>query len=606
MTTNMEKLPRWDLTNVFPGLDSVEFREAFKNTKLMISNLEHFISENDISGKAAQEKNLDMSKMRAHLISLIDHFNLSFRSLMTLRNYVSSYTSTDSYNSQAMRLRSEIQSEIVRLAQSEVKFHQWLGSLGMDFAERGKTDQSIKDHAYYLQHSAEQSRYLMSEREESLAADLSLSGIRAWGKLHGIITSQMTIDCNLNNKTNSIPLPVVQNIRRYHPDESIRRKAFEGEIAALEEVREPLAACLNGVKGFVNTINFHRGRESALLESIDQYHIDQITFNAMMTAIEASLPTFRKYLKAKAHRFQKGSLPWWDLFAPVNESSPTFTWENSQRFIVENFSTFSTELASFAQRAFDNNWIDAEPRPGKRGGAFCMRIPSVEEPRILCNFDGSLGQVSTIAHELGHGFHIDCQSGKNYLQYQTPMTLAETASIFCQTIIQDAALKAAKSKEEELYILETSLINITQVIVDITSRFFFEKEVFERRKKAELSADDFCEIITDAQKATYGSGLDENHLHPYMWAWKPHYYREDISFYNYPYAFGLLFSIGLYAIYQQRGKAFINDFKELLANTGMANAIDLAANFDIDIRSQGFWDKSLSIIEKRIDRYLIL
>lgn len=283
-----------------------------------------------------------------------------------------------------------------------------------------------------------------------------------------------------------------------------------------------------------------------------------------------------------------------------------FSWSAAQDFIIQNFGHFSTDLADFAQRTFDQNWIDAEPRDGKRGGAFCMRLPGPEESRVLCNFDGSLDQVSTIAHELGYAYHIECQKGKNFLQYITPMTLVETASIFCETIIQEVALEAASSKDEKLAILESTLVGDTQVIVDISSRFIFEKEVFERRQEADLSADELCDIISEAQAATYGAGLDENHLHTYMWAWKPHYYRYDISFYNFPYAFGLLFSTGLYAIFQQRGSDFVPDFKDLLASTGLANAADLAARFDIDIHSPDFWESSLAVIHNRIDRYLQL
>ncbi|MEE9187890.1 MAG: M3 family metallopeptidase, partial [Anaerolineales bacterium] len=319
-----------------------------------------------------------------------------------------------------------------------------------------------------------------------------------------------------------------------------------------------------------------------------------------------SFPTFRRYLKAKARRFNKKSLPWWDLFAPVGKYHHKYSWSESRDFILDNFGSFSGDLATFASHAFDQNWIDAEPRNGKRGGAFCMRIPDVEESRVLCNFDGSLDQVSTIAHELGHAYHIECQKGKKYLLYQTPMTLAETASIFCETIIMESALEAASSPDQELAILETILVGDTQVIVDISSRYMFEKEVFGRRENADLSADELCEIISQAQKTTYGEGLDENHLHPYMWAWKPHYYQEDISFYNYPYAFGLLFSTGLYAIYQQRGVEFVPQLQDLLASTGLGSAADLASRFDIDIRSIDFWEDSLEVIRQRIERYLEL
>jgi len=229
----------------------------------------------------------------------------------------------------------------------------------------------------------------------------------------------------------------------------------------------------------------------------------------------------------------------------------------------------------------------------------------VGESRILSNFDGSFDQVSTLAHELGHGFHNDCavKAGKTEIQKFTPMTLAETASIMCETIVTSALLKEVTNPQQELAILESQLNNDSQVIVDIYSRYLFEKEVFERREKTELNADELCEIMEEAQKATYGDGLDERYLQKWMWTWKPHYYSSGLSFYNFPYAFGLLFATGLYAIYQQRGADFVPDYINLLASTGEAPAADLAARFGIDIRTRQFWEDSLKICEKRVDRF---
>jgi pepF/M3 family oligoendopeptidase len=368
-------------------------------------------------------------------------------------------------------------------------------------------------------------------------------------------------------------------------------------------MREPLAACLNGVKGTVVTLNRRRGRTDALHEPIDQARIDRETLEAMMGAMHDSFPIFRRYFSAKAKLLGKESLAWWDLFAPVGKSEKRYTYTEARDFILANFRTFSDRLVSFTQRAFDHNWIDAEPRDGKRGGAFCMGVPAVDESRILCNFDGSLGQVSTLAHELGHAYHNECQVGKAALQRTTPMTLAETASIFNQTIITDALLAETDDPDEELAILEEFLGDAAQVIIDIYSRFLFEKEVFERRAGAELSADDFCEIMTRAQKETYGDGVDQDTLHPYMWAWKPHYYSGGRSFYNFPYAFGLLFGLGLYAIYQERGAEFLPEYDELLRSTGEGTAADLAARFGLDIRQRAFWENSLEIIGQRIERY---
>jgi pepF/M3 family oligoendopeptidase len=371
-------------------------------------------------------------------------------------------------------------------------------------------------------------------------------------------------------------------------------------------VREPLAAALNGVKGSAITLDTRRGRKDALHNSLDTSRIDRETLDTLLSVMRESFPIFRRYMKAKAKRLGHDKLAWWDIFAPVGKNERTFTWQEATRFILTQFRGFDERLERLARRAFDNHWIDAEPRNGKRGGAFCMDIPGVEESRVLCNFDGSLDQVSTVAHELGHAFHNECLAGKTMLQRTTPMTLAETASIMNETIITNAALSEAVNPEEELAVLETYLIGSSQVIVDITSRYLFEKEVSERRAGSELSAEDFCEIMLRCQKETYGDGLSEECMHKYMWAWKVHYYIPGFSFYNYPYAFGLLFGTGLYATYKERGQAFVKDYEALLASTGEAKPVELAARFGFDIRKPEFWRSSMRIIEEKVKRYLEL
>lgn len=603
MDSLKEKLPHWNLDNVYQGLDSQELKQSFDQIIALLDEIEDYIASNEIEGTSTRDRKPDSTNISEMTTELINRLNEIFRKVFTVHNYLRSFTTTDSYNSQATRLFSQIQAQVVRTTQAKTIVSRWLGSLENELPKILDTNKTASDHSLFLKESVDQSNYLMNPGEEALAGNLSLSGIRAWGKLQETITSQLSIDINLDGKIQSIPLPALQNIRRYNPDPELREIAFQAEIKALEIVREPLAACMNGVKGFDNVLNHRRGWENAVHPSLIQARIDKEILEAMMSSIQASFPTFRRYLKKKARRLGKKSLPWWDLFAPVGKFNRKYRWNEAREFIIQNFDAYSPELAEFAQHAFDNYWIDAEPRRGKVGGAFCMRIAEVEESRILCNFDGSLDQVSTIAHELGHGYHIECQKGKNYLQYVTPMTLAETASIFCEAIIMNAALKSAVSPEEELAILETILIGDTQVIVDISSRYLFEKEVFERRKEADLSPDDLCEIMTQSQIATYGDALDREHLHPYMWAWKPHYYRHDISFYNYPYAFGLLFSTGLYALYQQQGDSFIPQFRDLLASTGLDTPDNLAARFGINIRSKNFWEDSLAVIHKRVERY---
>jgi oligoendopeptidase F len=496
----------------------------------------------------------------------------------------------------------------VRLERIDVFFRGWIGAVAADpdrfdavLAHKGP----VQEHAFYLREAAEQSRYLMGPAEETLAAELSLSGASAWEKLRGVVTSQLKVPWERDGQVTELPITVVQNYRT-EADGELRRQAHEAELAGWASVREPLAACLNGLKGTAITLYKHRGRTDALHQALDQARIDRETLETMLGAMKDSFPAFRQYWQAKARLLGKEALPWWDLFAPVGHLERRYSFVEARDLILDQFSPISERLTAFTRRAFERRWIDAEPRAGKRGGAFCMRIPAVEESRVLCNFDGSLDQVLTLAHELGHAYHNECQVGKLPLQRRTPMTLAETASIFNQTIANNAVLSQAAGPEEELAILETFLIDASQVIVDIYSRYLFEKEVFERRAEAELSADDFCDIMIRCQKQTYGDGLDARYLNPYMWAWKPHYYRLDLSFYNFPYAFGLLFGLGLYAIYQERGGAFFPEYDALLRSTGEGTAADLAARFGIDIRQRAFWESSLKVIEKRIERYLAL
>jgi len=592
--------PRWELANVYPGLESEAINAAIQQVKSQIAALETLFAER----VAKTDAQTPVKELGALAAEAINGFNQTHELAGTIRAYIFSFVSTNSHNTTARRRLSEFEQVGVRLQKVSTQFLAWMGKITPVLDQVIQYNETTRSHAFMLKETAEQSKYLMSESEEALAADLSLSGSSAWSKLQGTLTSQLTVDFELDGEIKKMPMPALINLHS-HPDEDVRRRAYEAEMKAWDSVREPLAACLNGVKGTANTLNPRRGRTDALHPAIDMARIDRPTLEAMLGAMEASFPVFRKYFKTKAQRLGKEKLAWWDVFAPVGKADKSYNFDEARAFILDNFTKFSPDLASFARRAFDNHWIDAEQREGKQGGAFCMGVPGVKESRVLCNFDGTLDQVSTITHELGHAFHNECayQAGKTELQQDTPMTLAETASIMCETVVMQAVLALISDPQEELAILETMLIGDAQVIVDIYSRYLFEKEIFERREQAELSADDFCDIMERAQKATYGDGLDERYPNKYMWTWKSHYYFSGLSFYNFPYAFGLLFGTGLYAIYQQRGADFVPDYKNLLSSTGEGTAADLAARFGIHIRERKFWEDSLGVIGKRIERY---
>ena len=602
---DLGQLPRWDLSNVYPGLETEPLRRAFSELKSQVDALDEFLDRNKISRSTSNQPGQDVPQTKLRIDGYLERVNSALRLYSTIGAYVGSYVATDSYNTTAKRLESELEMIGVRLRKQEVRFRGWIGTIKETLPSILALPGTAKEHAFHIREAAEQSRYLMSEPEEALAAELELSGSSAWSKLHGTVCSQLTVEFELEGRVQKIPITTLQNLS-HNPDPELRRRAYEAELATWESVREPLAAALNGVKGSSITLDKRRGRKDALHDSLDTSRIDRETLDTLLSVMRESFPIFRRYMKTKARRFGRDRLAWWDIFAPVGKSERKFTWAEATRFVLTQFRSFDERLERLGKRAFDNRWIDAEPRNGKRGGAFCMEVPGVEESRVLCNFDGSLDQVATVAHELGHAFHNECLAGKTMVQRSTPMTLAETASIMNETIIMNAALSEAANPEEQLAILEAYLISSSQVIVDITSRYLFEKEVFERRANSELSADDFCEIMLKCQKETYGDALDEEFMHKYMWAWKVHYYIPSFSFYNYPYAFGLLFGTGLYATYRERGKEFVKDYEALLASTGEATPVELAARFGFDIRKPDFWRSSIHIIEESVRRYMEL
>jgi pepF/M3 family oligoendopeptidase len=596
----MSTPPRWDLTNVYPSLESKEYQTAVKDYKAQVAALGRFF-DNRLA-KAGPKT--PVARLAPLTGELIDRINSIQKLSGTIVPYLYSFVTTDSRDQLAKRATSEFERAGLPMDKLMVHMRLWLGTLGPKLNQAIKKNKTAAAHAFMLQENVRLSRYQMSNELESLTSELTLSGGSAWEKLHGTVTSQLTVDFELDGKMQKLPMPALINLRS-HPDENTRRRGYETENVAWESVKETLAACLNGIKGEVNTLNKRRGRKDAVHSSLDAARIDRQTLDAMLEAMQGSFPMFRRYFLSKAKKLGKEKLAWWDLSAPIGKSDKAYSYEAARDFILENFGKFSPDLQGFAQRAFDNRWIDAEPRDGKRGGAFCMGVAGVKESRVLCNFDGSFDQVSTIAHELGHGFHNECAfaAGKTELQQWTPMTLAETASTMCETIVTEAVLATTKDPQEELAVLEAQIQGAAAVVVDIYSRYLFETEVFERRAQAELSADDFSEIMERAQRAAYGEGLDDRYLQKFMWTWKPHYYSPALSFYNYPYAFGLLFATGLYAIYQQRGPAFVEDYKKLLASTGEANAANLAKRFGIDIRTRKFWDDSLAIIGRQVDRF---
>jgi pepF/M3 family oligoendopeptidase len=595
METTTTTLPRWDLTAVYPGLESPELEAGFQQLDAHLGALEQ------------QAETLEPGTVDDALVALFESFtddaNAMADALFTNFAYISCQVDVDTRNETAQAWASELRQLTARAGKIRTRYDAWLGALDVEQLIARST--VAAEHAYLLRQAKVAATHLMSQPEEDLAAELLISGGIAWSNLSQDVSSQITVRTgHIPGQPEEQPMSEVRNLAM-SPGREVRRAAYEAELEAWKLWATPMAAALNGVKGQHVTLASHRHWNEVLDEALFQNHIDRQTLDAMMGAARDAFPDLRRYLRAKAKALGLPVLAFYDLFAPISASERVWPWSDAVAFVTEQFGTFSPRMRAHAERAFREHWVDAEPRPGKVGGAYCTRLIG-DQSRVLANYVAAYDGVSTLAHELGHAYHDLCESTATQLQRDdTPMTLAETASTFCEMILRRAALKDA-SEDEQLSILEAELQDATQTTIDITSRFLFESAVFARRAQRELSADEFCELMLDAQRQTYGDGLDQELLHPYMWAAKSHYYWIDAPFYNFPYMFGLLFSLGLFARYEADPEAFRAHYDELLASTGKADAADLAAWFGIDIRDRAFWESSLDVIRADIDRFVAL
>jgi pepF/M3 family oligoendopeptidase len=583
---------KWSLEELYTSFESSEFIADMKKIDDYIDSFKLWAQENLDNYNQPIRKIEEYIKLRSELFSLY----------IKVGDFAGLTLSVEAKNEKAAVVSEQIENRFTELTEVDVNFQKWLGGLE-HLEELIEKSFVLKEHEFYLRELKSKNKYLLSEKEEVLIAKMTNTGSNAWSKLQNILTSTLLVDIKIKDEDKQLPLPVVRNMA-YSKNAEDRKTAYEAELRAYKKLEESSAACLNGIKGEVITLSKLRGYKSPLEQTLINSRLDKETLEAMLTAMRESLPEFRKFYLKKAEILgHKKGLPFYDLFAPTGDSDMRFSYEEARKFIVENFRTFSNKLADFADNAFEKRWIDAEPREGKRGGAFCSNIHTIGESRILTNFTGSFSDVATLAHELGHGYHGSCLMEEKCLNSRYTMPIAETASIFCETIVKRAALRNA-TKEEAYTILEGDISDSGQVIVDIYSRFLFESELFKRREKASLSVKELMEIMVGAQKEAYGEGLDPEYLHPYMWINKPHYYYAEQNFYNSPYAFGLLFSKGLYAEYLRREEAFVAEYDRLLSVTGKNKIADVTSMMGIDIHSVDFWRSSLNIIKEDIERFI--
>ena len=577
----------WDLSILYRGFDDPAM-------KADLAELDRLITASaDLAGQADE---------MGHRELICAYLELSEKTAQTaskLYEYASLRFSTDTGDTEAASLTGRLMDKLSGTAASDAKVK---GIIAKYEDLDALIESDFGEYAYLLRSMRRDSRYLLDDAREELFARMNISGASAWEDLQSSLTSSV----KARYRGEDITLSAVRNLA-YDPDPAVRKDAYEAELACYEPIREAVAFALNSIKLQTITECSLRGYESPLDKALKNSRMKRETLDALLAAMEAYMPKFRQYLRAKAKALgHENGLPWYDLFAPMGKSDRTFTIDEAKQTLLSFFTPFDSDLADMIRRAFEENWIDFWPREGKVGGAFDAGVPSAKQSRVLTNFGGSFSDVITLAHELGHAFHDQQVFSHSLLNQDYTMPVAETASTFNEVVANSAARAMASSREEKINLLESELMDACQIICDIYSRYLFETSVFENRSEEFMNADRLCELMLDAQRKAYGDGLDPDCLHPYMWLCKGHYYSGSLSFYNFPYAFGGLFARGLYAKYKQEGAAFVPTYKKLLHATSVNDVEDAAMIAGIDLTDRAFWEAGLASIAAEIDEFCAL
>lgn len=629
-------IPDWDLGSIYPDINSEKYKSDLAKLTEGIKTLKAL---NDQAENPDQKNHRNIQNWIADFFKADDILGPLANTLAAYSYSIYSVDTTsksllDNLN-QVESLTDQYQIQLNRFSHTVAKNRGILSEFYVNFPQYRKYEFSINE-------MLEDDIHTLSPELEGIIAKLQQTGGRAWDRLHEQLIS------NLKDPETGKLFNELRN-DAYSPDAQLRKESWQKEIALLKQNEIAFAASLNNLKGETLSLLEERSWNCAIDRALSSSRMKKETLDALIAAIEESLPQWRKYLKAKAEYLknhnatastncgkEKG-LAFYDLFAPLdgntasdgntntagqtetgcNTATPSatnnraaseesllsknWTFEEARDYIIKEFTSFSPVMGDFAKNAFDKNWIDARVHPGKVGGAYCQDFYVQKESRVLSNFTGAFSDIITLAHELGHAFHFFCIKDKDYRNANYPMTLAETASTFAETIVKQDILKTA-SKEDRIKILELDLQDTCQVLVDILCRFYFERSVFEERQNGELTSEDFCRLMADAQERSYGDGLSAER-HEYMWAVKSHYYSVDLDFYNFPYAFGQLFAAGLYSRYKKEGKAFVDIYCKLLSDTGSMSCEDLCFKAGFDITKKDFWKSGIDFYINEIEQF---
>jgi oligoendopeptidase F len=514
----------------------------------------------------------------------------------------------DSRNADALTLQGRLQSYQKRLGDVCEPLNQFCDLASDEDIAAYLADPDVAPSEFLVRHSRERRHELLSLEEEALVNGLSQDGIHAWGRLYTQLSGTLECDVLVGNESRRMGIAQAAGLMQ-KPDDALRRNAWAAINGAWEEHEESCAAALNAIAGWRLEMCRKRSREQPVHFLDAPAHMNRIsrqTLDSILAAAEEYRPLARRAAKLQARAYGKDAYGPWDNRAPAPVLDPdaadAIPFDAAIDIIGGAYAQVDDSLGEFVRMMVTNRWVEGTVGDTKRPGAYCMGFRKSRTPRVYMTYTGGTSDVITLAHELGHAYHSWVMRDLPESQLTYGMSLAETASTFGETLVRDAMLKRADSAQARLDVVWEDMSALIAFVLNIPTRYEFERRFYEAREERPLRPDELKALMSEAWQSWYGDALSEPDS--MFWASKLHFFISGLSFYNFPYLFGYLFSLGVYRSRDKLGDEFFGRYQALLRDTGRMTAEALAAkHLEVDLTQPEFWRDTLAALEPRVEAF---
>ena len=590
----------WDMESVFPGgSDSQAFQDRLSEVKKSITDFSQELGNWELG-----EHSNDFSPLK----NLLQHYEKISNALGEMGTFANGLVSADVKDQKALQILNAVANLRKDFSSQNIILNKKISALTEEQFNKLLEDDFFKPMQFPLEEIRKKEQDLLSTEEETIINNLSLDGLNGWGNMYNQLVASIQVPVTEDGETTYYSAGQFENKMNSEEDPNKREALLKIWEDTWEKKADLFSTTLNHLSGFrLSNYELHN-YDDYMKVPLDYNRMDKETLNTMWDTITKNKTPIKKYFERKAKLIGVDQLGWLDVTTGVDVgdyTSKQYTYNEAAKFIIDNFESFSPKMSEMARRAFEEQWIEAEDRSGKRPGGYCSNLPESKQSRIFMTFAGSTSNVSTLAHELGHAFHGYVMRDLPLFNQRYAMNVAETASTFAELVVSNATIENASSEAEKINLLDEKISRSATFMMNIHARYIFERNFYDERQKGTVDSSRLKELMEDAQKEAFQEALSS--YHPMFWATKLHFHITGVPFYNFPYTFGYFFSLGIYNRFLEDETVNEDNYIALLRDTASMTTEDLAQkHLNVDLRKPDFWQDALDTVHKDIEEFLNL